>query len=240
MHTFGECDLSQPLIVSLRDVTVTRSLPSLATPKKILSQLSLDIERGERLGVIGSNGTGKSTLLRLLVGTMKPDSGVVQVFEPNRSLLTLEMGFDPQLTGADNSAFNLLLAGVPRSKLGETVHEVEQFCELGDHFYSSVRTYSTGMRARLAFAIATSSRSPLLLIDEVLGVGDEGFLAKASNKIQEIIRGSGTVVVVSHSMPFIVELCSRAVWLQNGAVRADGAPSAVCEDYVKNAARQDK
>lgn len=194
--------------------------------------LDLTIERGERLGVIGRNGAGKSTLIKLVVGLTAANEGSVNLYEPVQALLETGGGFNMELSGADNTRSSLVLRGVAGSELERYLAEVEEFCELGDFFHKPIRTYSSGMQARLAFAVATAIPKPsLLVIDEVLGAGDPYFLAKCQERLQALFTSETSLLLVSHSMDHVVRLCDRAVWIDRGAVVAQGAPMEVVKEY---------
>ncbi|MFG0382632.1 ABC transporter ATP-binding protein [Pseudomonas sp. zbq_18] len=182
-----------------------------------LRDATFDLRPGETLGVIGSNGAGKSTLLRLIAGIIDPDQG--QLYRrPNTiaNLLALNVGFKPELSGRENVRFSGLLLGLSRQQIDERIDEIHRYSELKDFFERPVGTYSTGMRARLGFALAIQADPDILLIDEVLGVGDESFRLKSHAAMKGKIASNKTVVLVSHSMEAIRELCDRVLWLHQG------------------------
>jgi lipopolysaccharide transport system ATP-binding protein len=196
-----------------------------------LNKLSLEVERGETLGIVGRNGSGKSTLLRLLAGIYRADSGRVVRQYRNVSLLSLSVGFDAALSGRDNAIISGMLMGHTRRQIQAKLDEIVAYSELGDAIDQPLRTYSTGMRARLGFSVAVSVQADLLLIDEVLGVGDLGFRKKAEQTLIDTMASDQTVVFVSHSPPQIRKLCNRVVWLDNGTVRLAGDVEQVTAAY---------
>lgn len=196
-----------------------------------LKDISFDLFQGETLGIIGKNGAGKSTLLQILCGIIKPDHGAIAHNTSKISLLSLQMGFDPELSGRDNAVFGGMLLGYSRKEVERNLDEVSAFSELGEFFNEPVKTYSTGMRARLGFSLSHFMSPDVLLIDEVLGVGDAKFRQKAEKTMFEKLRSDQTVVLVSHSAQQIESLCSRAIWIENGKVRKNGHPDEVIHSY---------
>jgi lipopolysaccharide transport system ATP-binding protein len=196
-----------------------------------LSGLSFDLKKGETLGVVGKNGTGKSTLLRLLAGVISPDSGVVKRYVSSVSLLSLNLGLDPLLNGIDNIRLSGLLLGIPLRKIETHLADIIEYSELGDAVYEPVRTYSSGMSARLGFSVGIYLCPDVLLIDEVLGVGDFEFRKKSTETLKGRIDSDQTVVLVSHSSFQIEELCDRVLWIENGKVKLVGEPKEVMEQY---------
>ncbi|PIE56685.1 MAG: ABC transporter [Desulfobulbus propionicus] len=196
------------------------------------SHVTFDVKRGETLGVIGSNGCGKSTLLRLLAGIVKPTSGkIVCDKKIKRSLLTLGLGFRPDLSGRENAVLGMMLQGVNRAEAIEMADDVCNFTELGDFFEQPVKTYSVGMRARLGFATSIKSNVDVLLVDEVLSVGDANFKKKAEKALLEKINSDLTVIFVSHDIGQIKKICNRTVWLHDGAVKIIDETEHVAEHY---------
>lgn len=196
-----------------------------------LKDITFDVRRGETLGVIGRNGAGKSTLLKVLSGIYQPSSGQISNLSTKTSLLTLQAGFDPNLCGRDNAVLSGMLLGYEKEVIYEKMQEIADYSELGDFFNQPIKTYSTGMKARLGFAVATYLRSEVLLIDEVLGVGDAKFKQKASETMRAMMKSDQTVVLVSHSADALAKLCDRVVWIENGVVEASGEALAVLEQY---------
>jgi homopolymeric O-antigen transport system ATP-binding protein len=183
-----------------------------------LQGVNLEINPGETLGILGRNGAGKSTLLRVISGILKPDSGRVINNNCTVSLLALQAGFDPVLNGRENAVLSGMLQGVSRRDMHRKLDEINDYAELGEFFDEPVRTYSTGMRARLGFAIATITRPDVLLIDEVLSVGDQEFRKKSERTIAQKIRSGQTVLLVTHSIPQAELLCNRIVTISEGTI----------------------
>lgn len=200
-----------------------------------LNDVSFSVERGETFGVLGRNGSGKSTLLKILAGLIRPTHGSITLpsGEITRSLLTLGLGFRMDLSGADNVLLSLALQGYSRKEARALIPEIEAFAELGKFFHEPVRTYSSGMRARLGFATGTCSNVDLLLIDEVLSVGDLQFREKAEATMMERMTGEQTVVFVTQAPPQVKKLCDRAVWLDGGEIAAIGQTEDVANSYVQ-------
>ncbi|NQZ96673.1 MAG: ABC transporter ATP-binding protein [Myxococcales bacterium] len=202
-----------------------------------LKNVDLVAQRGEVIGVIGRNGSGKSTLLKTLAGIIGADRGTVAVRGRVACLMSFGVGFNPNLTGRENVYLSGSMLGLSREKIDSIIDDVIEFSELGDFAHASVRTYSKGMRVRLGFSVAIHISPDVLLLDEVLTVGDEAFQRKAGNIIQHIRGEEQTVVIASHNMQLIREVCSRAVWLEAGCVRLQGEASAVCKAYIEEVRR---
>lgn len=198
-----------------------------------LDGVSLEICDGEHVGIIGRNGAGKSTLLRVLSGVIYPQQGRVWLDRDLHlvPLLELGIGFQPDLTGRENCLLAGMLMGYQRREIESKLAAIAAFAELGSFFDEPVKTYSSGMYARLAFALATDVRPDILLVDEVFGVGDEFFMRKCLVRMQRLMRTGRTVVFVSHNLDFLVTQCSRLLWLDRGRVVADGEPEAVAHAY---------
>ena len=190
--------------------------------------VSFSIRRGETVGLVGRNGAGKSTLLKLVTGIMEPTSGEISVRGQVAPLLALGNGLDPVLTGRENIYLNGAILGYDKEYLRAHEADIVAFSELGDFIDAPVRTYSSGMTMRLAFSIATAATPEILILDEVLAVGDAAFQAKCRARIAEIIDGGTTVFFVSHSLADIRQLCSRAIWIDKGRIVMDGPSAEVC------------
>lgn len=194
--------------------------------------VSFNVEKGKILGLIGKNGSGKSTLLRALAGIFSPDSGTIDLKGNSISLLSIGAGFQNKLTGYENIILCGLLLGFTEEQIRKRVPDIIEFSELGDFIYKPVRTYSSGMYSKLAFSITAMLETDIMLIDEVLSVGDIHFREKSSKKMQEIIKDeSKTVVIVSHSMSTIKDLCDEVLWINDGVVMEAGKPETVIEHY---------
>ena len=198
----------------------------------VFDGINLTLRRGERLGVVGRNGVGKSTLLRIMAKIFAPYSGEV-AWAPgiSVSLLSLGLGFKPDFTGRENAVIACLLQGLTKHDANSALGAIQEFCEIGDFFDAPVRTYSTGMRARLGFATALANRSDVILIDETLGVGDAAFKEKAQDTLKGQMTEARGIVIVSHAPFQIKTLCDRAVWIDGGAVKLDGKPEDVLASY---------
>lgn len=200
---------------------------------RALSDISFAVDRGETLGVIGRNGCGKSTLLRVLSGIFQPDRGVIHRNCERISLLSLALGFDGELSGSHNLVLACMFLGSSRKEAERHYDEIVEFAELQDFMDQPLKTYSSGMRARLGFSVGLKMHADLLLIDEVLGVGDASFRRKATEALHERINSEQSVVFVSHSMDSVSNLCSRVIWLEGGQVREQGEPQRVIEHYLE-------
>jgi lipopolysaccharide transport system ATP-binding protein len=199
---------------------------------RVLDEVSLQLYRGETLGIIGRNGAGKTTLLRLMAGILAPSKGRVWRRPGSScSLLTLGLGFQPDLSGRDNALLSAMLQGASRREAAGYLEDIREFSELGVSFDEPVKTYSAGMRARLGFTTALLTHVDILLIDEVLGVGDAAFRQKAAAAMRDKLGGEQTVVLVSHMAAQVRRLCTRAVLLEDARVVADGAVDDVLERY---------
>lgn len=200
----------------------------------VLKGLNFQIRRGETLGIMGRNGCGKSSLLRILNGVIAPTGGQL-IYDKRISsiLLTLGLGFDTNLSGRDNAILSVMLQGGTRKEAGALIEDIKQFSELGEFFERPVKTYSSGMRSRLGFSTAMKTEVDLLLIDETLAVGDRQFKKKAEKAMMEKINSEQTVVFVSHSGSQVSKVCSRALWLEEGVIRAEGDTREVAKQYKK-------
>lgn len=196
-----------------------------------LRNVSFDLYKGESLGVIGSNGAGKSTLLRVLNGVIRPDKGEIRNAGHSTALLSLSLGFDPSLSGRDNAIVSGLLLGFRRREVEEKLPEIVAFSELDEFIDYPLHTYSSGMKARLGFSVAFTMEPDILLIDEVLGVGDADFQRKSRAQMEKKIASEKTIVLVSHSTETIRRLCNRAVWIDHGESRMEGDVSEVVRAY---------
>jgi ABC-type polysaccharide/polyol phosphate transport system ATPase subunit len=196
-----------------------------------LEDVSLRVGRGERLGVIGRNGAGKSTLLQVIAGVLNPTTGDSNVYGRVAPLLQLGAGFDPELSGRENVFLNGALLGMRRAQIRERFEAIVEFAELEDFIDAPLRTYSTGMAARLGFAIATECEPDVLLLDEVLSVGDEAFQDKCVERLREFTDRGTTMIVVTHNPDFVLDECTRAVWIHEKRVARDGSPASVLAAY---------
>ncbi len=194
--------------------------------------ISFTIEKGKILGFIGKNGSGKSTTLRALAGIFSPDEGRIDLHGNSVSLLSIGVGFQPKLTGQENIYLAGMLLGFSEKQIREKEKEIIAFADIGDFIYKPVKTYSSGMYSKLAFAITAILETDIMLIDEVLSVGDAAFKEKSYNKMRELISDANrTVVIVSHSLSTIKELCDEVLWLHEGNIKKIGKPEEVIEEY---------
>lgn len=203
---------------------------------QVLKDISLDIKKGETIGLIGTNGSGKSTLLKLMTKIYYPESGSVTTNGKLTSLLELGAGFHPDFTGRENIYFNAAIFGLNEKQINERIDDIIAFSELGEFIDEPIRTYSSGMYMRLAFSIAINVDAEILLIDEILAVGDQHFQEKCYNKLRELKHSDKTIVIVSHSLEVVKDLCTRAIWIYKGEFRLDGDPAYVIGEYLKQVA----
>lgn len=206
-------------------------MPAAAGALWALQGVDLEVRRGEVLGIVGRNGAGKSTLLQLLCGTLTPTAGEVGVRGRVAALLELGAGFNPEFTGRENAVMNATLLGLSAREVQERLPQMLAFADIGSFVDQPVKTYSSGMFVRLAFAVATSVEPDILIIDEALSVGDGAFARKSFDRIMELRRAGATILFCSHSMYQVEALCQRALWLEAGRVRALGGASEVCGAY---------
>jgi len=241
---------NREVVIDLRDVSVHFRLPHerLLTFKEFavhwlrgriryedlraLSHLSLQVRAGESLGIIGRNGAGKTTLMKVIARVLRPTEGTVDVHGRVAPLLEVGAGFDPELSGRENVFLNGAILGRSRKDMQRRFDAILEFSEIGHFIDAPLRTYSTGMVGRLGFAVASDVDPDILLIDEVLSVGDIGFAQKCVTRIEEIIARGATLVLVSHSPDAVLRLCNQVVWLEQGQVVAAGAAREVVERFV--------
>ncbi|RYG45696.1 ABC transporter ATP-binding protein [bacterium] len=201
---------------------------------EVLKGLTLEVAPGECVAIVGRNGAGKSTLLALLARIYKPNGGEIRLNGRVAPLLELGAGFHPDLSGLENVIFNGIILGLTRKEIRERLDSIIAFSELGDHIHAPARTYSSGMLARLGFAVAMHVDADILLVDEVLAVGDFEFERKCLARIREFKANGGTILLVSHQLDTIESFADRCVWLENGQVRLEGSPSVVLPEYLAN------
>lgn len=204
----------------------------------VLNGISFDIKKGEAVGFIGQNGCGKSTTLKLLTQIMYPDSGTIEMCGRVSSLIELGAGFHPDMSGRENIYINASIFGLTRKEIEKRLDEIIAFSELGEYIDNPVRTYSSGMYMRLAFSVAIHVNADILLIDEILAVGDTGFQAKCFHKLQEIKAGGTTIAIVSHSLDQIEQICEKSYWIQEGRIAVEGTPREVHPQYLDYMARE--
>jgi len=234
---------SEGVVLSVKGVGVTyrRMTGFLRTDRfEALRDVSFDLRQGESLGIIGGNGAGKSTLLRVLNGIIRPDKGVIVNNAHSVALLSLQLGFDPNLSGRDNAIISGLLLGFRRKEVQDKLEEIISFSELDNFIDYPLHTFSAGMRARLGFSVAFHMEPDILLVDEVLGVGDADFQRKSQAEMERKIASDKTIVLVSHSNEVIQKLCNRAVWIEHGETRLEGSPNEVVTAYKSYLKRKTK
>lgn len=196
-----------------------------------LKNVSFDVRKGEVIGIIGRNGSGKSTLLKIISGLFRPTEGSVKVKGRIVPMLELGSGFDPELTGRENVFLNGAILGYSEEFLTARFEEILAFSELGDFIDMPLKTYSSGMMMRLAFSVATIVEPEVLIVDEILAVGDEAFQRKSKAKMMELMGGGTTVLYVSHSLEQVREICHRVIWLDHGSILMQGEAKEVCDAY---------
>ena len=201
--------------------------------REVLNDINLEIKKGETVALIGVNGSGKSTLLKLMTQIIFPNKGTIETRGKLTSLLELGAGFHPDFSGRENIYFNSSIFGLTRKEIDDRLEQIIEFSELRDFIDNPVRTYSSGMYMRLAFSVAINVDADILLIDEILSVGDQHFQEKCFNKMRELKKEGKTMVFVTHSMESVRNLCDRAVWLYDGKVRMDGNTNEVVDEYLK-------
>ena len=192
--------------------------------REVLKDISFKLKRGEAIGLIGHNGCGKSTTLKLLTRIMYPDSGTITMRGRVSSLIELGAGFHPDMSGRENIYINASIFGLNKKEIDRRLDDIIAFSELEEFIDNPVRTYSSGMYMRLAFAVAINVDADILLIDEILAVGDVNFQAKCFNRLREIKAEGTTIVIVSHSLGQIEQICDRSIWIQDGLIKAEGIP----------------
>lgn len=199
-----------------------------------LKGINLTVNKGECVGIIGRNGAGKTTLLSLLLGTIQPTKGKIIVRGKKTPLLELGAGFHGDLTGIENILINGVLLGLTKEEVLERMDDIINFSELGDFIKMPARTYSSGMYMRLAFSVAIHTDPEILLIDEILAVGDESFQKKSGEALMRLIKGGVTTVYVSHNLDAVKKICDRVIWLEHGEIREEGEPDNVINSYIKS------
>ena len=223
-------------VMRLEDITLEYPVPRQYRKEDVqpsgVRNISLEIREGEVLGIIGRNGSGKSTLLKMMAGVFPPDSGTISTRGSVSLLAGVGVGFHKELTGRENAYLYGALMGRTTTQIDELIEEIQSFAELDHHFDRPIRTYSSGMKSRLGISVATAFKPDLLLIDEVLGVGDASFRKKSERRVKDMIAESGTVVIVSHSLGMLKSICNRIIVLGGGSVLHEGDVELGLELYV--------
>ena len=200
----------------------------------ILRGISFDIEKGDILGIVGKNGSGKSTLLKLITKIIYPDSGNIKINGKVSSLIELGAGFHPDMTGRENIYINASIYGLTKKEIDSKLDTIIKFSELEEFIDSPIRTYSSGMYMRLAFSVAINVEAEILLIDEILSVGDANFQAKCFRKMQELKDSGITIVIVSHDLHTMEKLCNKVIWIESGKIKRNGIPNEVLKEYIEH------
>ena len=220
---------------TLKSAFVGRSLAAGASRAELIPALdgvSFEVARGEAFGVVGGNGSGKSTLLKLVAGILRPDAGSIATEGRVAALIELGAGFHPEISGRENIFINGSVLGLTRRQIEARYRSIVEFAGLEEFIDAPLRTYSSGMYARLGFAVATDIRPEILIIDEILSVGDAAFQAKSAERMHALLGNGTAVLLVSHDLEVVQRLCHRVVWLRHGEVAGAGTPSEVLGAYV--------
>ena len=235
-HVYLTFEVNNEKIDTLKESFIRFFKRNLSKKIKIhaLKDISFKIYKGEKVGIIGYNGAGKSTLLNLISGIYLPDKGNVTTYGNISPLLSLGAGFDHNFSGRRNILLNGAVLGYSKEFIESKMDDIIEFSELGDFIDIPIKNYSSGMLAKLGFSIATAMEPDILIIDEVLGVGDINFQKKSQDKIRSLMDGGTTVILVSHSIPQIRQLCDKAIWIHNGNLREIGEVNKVCDNYIKD------
>jgi len=235
-HVSMEYDLNRGKVRSLKERLFARVADQVKKQAKFqaLNDVSFRLGRGETLGVIGNNGAGKSTLLKIVSGIMKPTVGKVDVAGRISPMIELGTGFDYELSAQENVYLSGAVLGYSKQLLDQKIDEIFDFSELGTFREVPVKYFSSGMVARLAFAVSTLVKPELLIVDEILSVGDVPFQQKSFQKMQEMMAGGATVIYVSHNIASVEEMCSRVIWLEHGQVKMDGEAPDVCKSFMES------
>jgi len=225
------------VMMRLEDVTLEYPVPRRYRKEDIqpsgVRNISLEVNQGEVLGIIGRNGSGKSTLLKMMAGVFPPDAGTISTRGSVSLLAGVGVGFHKELTGRENAYLYGALMGRTTKQIDELIEEIQAFAELEHHFDRPIRTYSSGMKSRLGISVATAFRPDILLIDEVLGVGDASFRERSKARVRQLIQQSGAVVIVSHSLSLMAGICDRIMLIDSGEVICLGEPKEALNAYEK-------
>ena len=234
-HVTMEFDLNRGKVRTLKELLFARGASRARSERfRALDDISFHLDAGDTLGVLGNNGAGKSTLLKIVSGIMKPTKGKSVVRGSVSPMIELGTGFDYELSASENIYLSGSVLGYSKRTVREKFNEIMDFAELWDFKDVPVKYFSSGMVARLAFAVSTIVRPDLLIVDEILSVGDVPFQQKSFRKMQELMSGGATVIYVSHNIDSIEELCSRALWLEHGKIRMDGDCRTVCQAFKES------
>ena len=233
-HVTMQFNMANDKIISLKETVVALLRGKLKYKKfTALDDVSFSVEPGEVVGIIGKNGAGKSTLLKIIAGVLQPTKGSVSANGKIVPMLELGSGFDMELNGVENIYLNGAILGYTKEFLDSKFEEIVEFSELGDFINMPVRTYSTGMHMRLAFAVSTMISPDILLMDEWLSVGDQGFQQKAEGRLNNLIDRAKILFIASHSEYLIRKCCTRVLWLEHGKLKKDGTVEEICDEYFR-------
>lgn len=217
----------------LKEALLPNSSKRYSTDFQALNNINFTVAKGDIVGIIGTNGSGKSTILKIICGVLQPTSGSVEVNGRVSALLELGAGFNMEYTGIENVRLNGMMQGLSYQRIEEKIPAILDFAEIGDFAYQPVKTYSSGMFARLAFATAINIEPDILIIDEALSVGDMYFQEKCYEKMKQMVQSGATILFVSHSLPAIRNFCNKVVWIEQGELKAEGRADAVCAQYKR-------
>ncbi len=226
-------NISKKYILHHEKPTLVESLLKKKEEFWALKNINLEIQKGEKIGIIGANGAGKSTLLKIITGITAPTTGQIKTTGKIASLIDLEAGFEPDLTGEENIYINGLLLGMTKKQIKTNLKKIVRFSGIGKFIDSPLHTYSSGMKLRLGFSIAIHSNPDILIIDEVITAGDENFRKKSYKKIQEFFKDKKTILFVSHNLETIEWLCPRSLWIDKGRIKIVGRSKKVISQYLK-------
>ena len=215
----------------LKDIRFEHVSFSYDGKRDVLKDISFEVKKGDFFGIVGRNGSGKSTLLKLISGIYPPDQGQIKVNGSLVSFIELGVGFNPELTGRENVYLNGAMLGFSRKQVSAMYGDIVDFAELHDFMDQKLKNYSSGMQVRLAFSVAIKAKGDILVLDEVLAVGDEAFQKKCHDYFQEAKRRGKTIVLVTHDMGAVREFCNRAILIDNGLIKVEGNPSEVADEY---------
>lgn len=236
-HLTMEFKISKDKIDTLKEYII-RTLKRNKKEKekiRVLDDLTFKVYKGDKVGILGFNGAGKSTLLKILAGIYEPTYGTIHINGKVAPLLELSAGFDKNYSGVNNIYLNGAFLSMEKEFLDDKFDEIVEFSELGEYIHYPVKNYSSGMRAKLGFSIATLIEPDILIVDEILSVGDIKFRKKSSKKINELMAEGVTVLLVSHSIGQIRKICDKCIWIDNGKIVMEGEANEVCDAYVSNA-----
>ncbi len=241
-HVAMEFKVSKDKIDTLKEYIIRTIKRNKDDNKKIriLDDITFRVYKGERIGILGFNGAGKSTLLRIISGIYEPTEGTVTINGKITPLLALSAGFDKNYSGKNNIFLNAAFLSMDEDYVKEKYDEIVEFSELGDFINYPIKNYSKGMRAKLGFSVATLMKPDILIIDEILSVGDVKFRKKSSEKIDSLMEEGVTVLLVSHSIRQIKRICNRCIWIENGRIIMEGDSETVCDAYLESSEKSSK